>query len=85
MLIDGREYIDALDLFAQELNAMMGEMGMDCESYTPKQLRMIVRECFDEQPTIYADFMAWVEHGDDQRAKTLDVLRASLEMGWMWR
>lgn len=83
--MDAPYLIDAPERFAQELNQMMSEMGMDGSTYTPKELHFIVGSCFDEHPDMYAEFMAWVEHGDDQRAKTLDVLRASLEIGRMWR
>lgn len=63
----------------------MDEMGMDGSTYTAKELRFIVKSCFDEHPDMYAEFLAWVEHGDDQKAKTLDVIRESLQLGRMFR
>ena len=72
-------------VFADTLSALMVEMGMDYDRYTKKELSQAIAICASEYESIWADFMAWVEYGDDKREQTRDILRASLEIGRMWR
>lgn len=71
-------------VFADTLSDMMREMGMDTEHYDVSDLKSTIAICTAQFDVTWADLIQWVEHGDDQRAKTLDVLRASLEVGRMW-
>ena len=75
----------ARQVFADALSELMVEMGMDYDRYTKKELSQAIAICTSEYDSIYADFMAWVEYGDDKRMQTRDILRASLEIGRMWK
>ena len=69
--------VDALDKFAQVLNAMMDEMGMDGKSYTVKELRYIVAECFKEFKHCFMQLLDWIMYGDDRKARFMNLIRAN--------
>lgn len=75
----------AKQVFADALSGLMLDMGMDYDRYTKKELSQAIAICASEYESIWADFMAWVEYGEDRRMQTMDILRASLEIGRMWR
>lgn len=76
-------YITVADLFSRTLTELMRDLDLTC---TEDEARWLVRRCVEEAfDLIYADFMQWVEHGDDTAAKTRDLVRASLRVAPMYR
>lgn len=75
----------ARQVFTDALSELMVEMGMDYDRCTKKEISQAIAICASEYESIWADFMAWVEYGDNKRMQTRDILRASLEIGRMWR
>ena len=75
----------AKDIFASTVSELAKEHGLDFGMGYDKLMRRTVKECTDEYAIIWADFMQWFYYGDDQKAKTMDVIRASLQSGTMWR
>lgn len=65
-------------VFADTLSDMMREMGMDTEHYDISDLKSTIAICTAEFGTTWADLMQWVEYGDDQRAKTLAMIRLNM-------
>ena len=74
-------FLDMRDLFADTLDALMSELGIDGGSCDLKTLRAIVAECFGLQAACDEDFILWVLHGDDERAKTLARVRGGIRRG----
>ena len=75
----------AKQLFADALSDLMIEMGLDYDKHTKRELSQTIAICTNEYDSIWADFMAWVMYGEDKRNQTLDIVRASLEIGRMWK
>ena len=75
----------ARQVFSDALSELMVEMGMDYDRYTKKEISQAIAICASEYESIWAYFMAWVEYGDDKGMQTRDIIRASLEIGRMWR
>lgn len=76
---------DAKKIFADTLSKSAKEHGMDFGLGFDKLMRRTIKECTDEYAIIWADFMQWFYYGDNKKAKTMDVIRASLHAGTMWR
>jgi len=69
--------IDVKYLFSVILSDKMGEMGIDHNRYTQDEIKSFVNECVDKvYAQAWAEFMAWVEFGDDKKAKTLAAIHA---------
>lgn len=77
--------IDADELFAKTLTDLMHEMGFSLERYTNDEIRITASIAWTEaHDTCWADFVQWVQFGDDEREKTRDIIRTSLELSRMW-
>ena len=76
---------DAKKIFADTLSKSAKEYGMDFGLGFDKLMRRTIKECTDEYAMTLADLMQFVYYGDDQKAKTMDVIRASLHAKTMWR
>lgn len=77
--------LDANELFAQTLEELMHEMGFSLSRYTRDDIRMTVRiACEEAREVSWADFIQWVRFGDDEKAKTRDIIRTSLSIARMW-
>lgn len=75
------EFLYMPDLFADTLDALMSELGIDGGSCDLGTLRAIVAECFKLQGRCHEDLILWVLYGDDERAKTLARVRGELRRG----
>ena len=71
-------------IFADTMEKMMQAHGIDFGPCTDKQVKVTIAECTSEFDVIYADLMQWVNYGDDEREKTLNVIRTSLQVASMW-
>ena len=76
---------DAKKIFSDTVSELAKEHGMDFGMGYDKLMRLTVKECTDEYAIIWADFMQWFYYGENQKDKTMDVIRASLHAGMMWR
>jgi hypothetical protein len=75
------ELLDALELYAQVMNEILAEMGVDSREYSREQLHELARAGFAEFNGIYNDFILWVLYGNDKRAKTMAMVRAAKNGG----
>ena len=75
------ELLDALDLYAQVMNDILSEMGVDSRNYSREQLHELARAGFAEFNGIYNEFVLWVLYGNDKRAKTMAMVRAAKNGG----
>ena len=75
------ELLDALDLYAQVMNEILSEMGVDSRNYTREDLHELARAGFAEFNKIYDEFVLWVLYGNDKRARTMAMMRAARNGG----
>ena len=68
--------IDALEKYAEVMNELLSEMGVDSRNYTREDLHDFARTGFAEFQKIYDEFVLWVVYGDDKKAQTRAMLRA---------
>ena len=75
---------DARRIYSDELSKLLNECGLNDGRCTLAELRTSIAIATSYFDSTYTELLEWVEHGDDQRGKTLDIIRASLEVGRMW-
>ena len=75
------ELLDALDLYAQVMNEILGEMGVDSSRFEREDLHELARAGFAEFNRIYDEFVLWVLYGNDKRARTMAMMRAARNGG----
>ena len=68
--------IDALEKYAEVMNELLSEMGVDSKNYTRENLHDFARTGFAEFQKIYDEFVLWVVYGNDKKAQTRAMLRA---------
>jgi hypothetical protein len=68
--------IDALEKYAEVMNELLSEMGVDSRNYTREDLHDFARTGFAEFQKIYDEFVLWVVYGNDKKAQTRAMLRA---------
>lgn len=68
--------IDALEKYAEVMNELLSEMGVDSRNYTREDLHDFARTGFAEFQKIYDEFVLWVVYGNDRKAQTRAMLRA---------
>ena len=68
--------IDALEKYADVMNELLSEMGVDSRNYTREDLHDFARTGFAEFQKIYDEFVLWVVYGNDRKAQTRAMLRA---------
>lgn len=68
--------IDALEKYAEVMNELLSEMGVDSRNYTREDLHDFARTGFAEFQKIYDEFVLWVMYGNDRKAQTRAMLRA---------
>jgi len=68
--------IDALEKYAEVMNELLSEMGVDSRNYTREDLHDFARTGFAEFNKIYDEFILWVVYGNDKKAQTMAMLRA---------
>ena len=68
--------IDALEKYAEVMNELLSEMGVDSRTYTREDLHDFARTGFAEFQKIYDEFVLWVVYGNDKKAQTRAMLRA---------
>lgn len=78
------EWIPAKQVFADTVSDLMCEMGLDAEHYAISELKTTIAECTAEYDMCWAELMQWVEYGDDEKAKTMNVIRTALKVARMW-
>ena len=76
--------VDASKMYAEEVGRMCAETVAEGVPWTERELLVFAAEVAPLFDMCWADFMQWADHGDDQRAKTRDVIRASLKVASMW-
>ena len=79
---------DAQDIYADTVREILAEIDPHCQHLTNKDMHLLARDAFGDFKLTYADFIQWVNYGDDQKAKTLDVIRAGIRvtnMNSLWR
>ena len=77
----GYELLDALDLYGQVMNEILGEMGVDSTRFTREDLHDLARTGFAEFNRIYDEYILWVLYGNDKRARTMAMMRAARNKG----
>ena len=68
--------IDALEKYAEVMNELLSEMGVDSRNYTREDLHDFARTGFAAFNKIYDEFVLWVVYGNDKKAQTRAMLRA---------
>lgn len=68
--------IDALEKYAEVMNELLSEMGVDSRNYTREDLHDFARTGFAEFQNIYDEFVLWVVYGNDKKAQTMAMLKA---------
>lgn len=68
--------IDALEKYAEVMNELLSEIGVDSRNYTREDLHDFARTGFAEFNRIYDEFVLWVVYGNDKKAQTRAMLRA---------
>ena len=68
--------IDALEKYAEVMNELLSEIGVDSRNYTREDLHDFARTGFAEFQKIYDEFVLWVVYGNDKKAQTRAMLRA---------
>ena len=68
--------IDALEKYAEVMNELLSEMGVDSRNYTREDLHDFARTGFAEFQKIYDEFVLWVMYDNDKKAQTRAMLRA---------
>lgn len=82
---DDTELKDAQQIFADTIEAMLGEYGLGPPNCTQREAIQIAALCTCEFDKAWADFMQWLKYGEDEQEKTRDIVRASLRVASMWR
>ena len=72
------DYKTPQQLFADTLSDMMQEHGLGND-------KVAIALCTAQFDIVWADFIQLVNFDDDKRAKTRDVIRASLSVASMWQ
>lgn len=84
-----RGHIDEADKFAEVINQLMDELGMDASWCTREELHEAVRACYAVRGKCWDEFVLWCLYGDDTRAKTMALARAQIRTrggrGWSSR
>ena len=75
------ELLDALDLYAQVMNEIFGEMGVDSSRFEREDLHELACAGFAEFNRIYDEFVLWVLYGNDKRARTMAMMRTTRNGG----
>lgn len=71
--------LDVSHAFSTVLTDLMVERGIDRTRFTDRELKQIVAECMrDCYRQGWEEFVLWVLHGDDRRAKTKEVLQTNM-------
>ena len=73
------ELVDLDTIFTNELNEMMKDNGLDYSQCSKEEVRKTIALATSYSRKCYEDFMMWVLYGDNNRAKTLGLLRATLK------
>ena len=72
------DYKTPQQIFSDTLSKMMAEEGLGND-------KVAIALCTAQFDLIWADYMQWLYFGEDTKAKTRDVIRASLNVASMWR
>lgn len=68
--------LDAERVFSDALSRLMPELGIDYDRCTRDEVDLTIRIACEEFEPCWDEFVLWVIHGDDEREKTMDILRA---------
>lgn len=80
-----RKLKDAKRIFSDTIEKMLDEYELGIEDgYSAKEVEQTVAICSSEFAFIWADLMQWVNYGDDEREKSREIVRLSLQLGKMW-
>lgn len=63
-------------LFSSILSDMMVDAGIDYGTCTNSQVHTTMAICCKEFERCWDEFVLWVIHGEDERAKTLEIVHA---------
>lgn len=73
--------LESDNVFAATLSAMMQEYGIDFDRCTKEQVNATLAMCCAEADLCWDELVLWVLHGDDEKAKTLEVAAAGRRLG----
>lgn len=80
-----RKLKDAKRIFADTIEEMLKEYGLGLDDgYTEHEVGETVAICSSDFDLIWADLMQWVNYGEDEREKSREIVRLSLQLGKMW-
>ena len=68
--------VDGYWKFSSAPSDQMGEFGIGYDTCTREQVYATIAICCSEFERCWDEFVLWVVHGDDERAKTMEILRA---------
>jgi hypothetical protein len=68
--------LDSYHVFSSVLSEEMGGQGIGYDSCTRTQVDSTIAICCEEFERCWDEFVLWVVHGDDERAKTLEIVHA---------
>lgn len=73
--------LDADHVFSAVLSEMMTECGIDYGICPTEQVDITIAMCCAEADQCWDELVLWAIHGDDQRAKTLEISAAARRLG----
>lgn len=74
------ELIDAPVKFTKILEDMLDEKGINHNNYTQKELHQFFRDGTSVFQECWEEYEMWLLYGDDKKAKTRAMLRASMRL-----
>lgn len=74
------EPIDECDLFAKVLADMMAEKGIDYNNYSVEEVHQFIKDGVSVSRECWEEYEMWLLYGDDKKAKTRALLRASMKL-----
>ena len=75
---------DARRVFSDELSRLLNECGINGHA-TMDEIKTTIALCTAQHDLCWADLIQWVQYGDDEQAKTRDIVRASMRVARMWQ
>lgn len=74
---EGLRLLDRDSVFSAVLSEMMTQYGIDYDKCDRKAVDTTIAICCAEADACWDEFVLWAIHGDDQRAKTMEILAAA--------
>lgn len=72
-----REFYDASYLFSRTVSDLMGESGINHDTFTDDEIEDMIGVCVSRGfKATWEEFVAWVLYGNDAKQRTLALIRA---------